>query len=534
MRRFISYPHLFVTAIILDRVVISAAQIDIDQSLRVLCISLLFTTIALYAIQSLTKDWHYTNFITLMIPVALIAYRSFYGFLKVKFLHQADALGIALIFLFTMLYAVLVNRNLWRTIKHPAAVTRYFYIVFALLLGFQVVRLVSNGSHALMNITRPRTTAIADPTMEIHLQKGSSPDIYVIVLDGYARQDVLRGIYRYDNSKFIDWLEKRGFYVANNSHSNYTQTVYTMASFWNFDYLQPWDASNDYAQYLFQPIQNNRVFHALDEIGYTTVSFEAATSFIQIRNADLFLSRFLPLNKFETLLLADSPLEPLSDFFDLKLPIQTYRNRRQRMLYQFDTLKEVPASIQGPKIVYAHILAPHPPFVFDQAGNIREPNQPFTLSEGSDFTGGQEEYWDGYRGQVGFVDREITNVIEAILAKSETPPIIVLMGDHGPASMFNWNVEAPACLWERTSNLYAVLLPGHQSDGTVYPSITPVNTFRVIFNTYFGTSLPILEDNTYMMYPTLEVNVTGTKDSQKGCSVPDYAMQRADHKKSTR
>jgi len=95
------------------------------------------------------------------------------------------------------------------------------------------------------------------------------------------------------------------------------------------------------------------------------------------------------------------------------------------------------------------------------------------------------------------------------------------MGDHGPASMFNWNIEAPACLWERTSILYAILLPEHQNDDTMYPSITPVNTFRVIFNTYFGTDLPILEDNTYMMSPALEVDVTGMRDSKEGCATPD-------------
>lgn len=521
MQRFISYPSLFVTAIILDRVVISSTQIDIDQSLPVLFLSFLFITIVTYIVRYFTKDRHYSYFITLMVPVAFIVYRSSYRFLKVKFPHQAATLGLALLLLLAVFYAALANRKLWRSIKKPALVTHYFYVTFTVLLIFQVVRLVSDSSHVLMNINHPRTTAIAEPDREIHLQNRSSPDIYVIILDGYARQDVLQDMYGHDNSEFIGWLEKRGFYVANNSHSNYTQTVYTMASFWNFDYLQPWDSSNDYARYLFRPIQNNRVFHSLDEIGYTTVSFEGTTSFTQIRNADVYLSNFLPLNKFETLLLVDSPLEPLSNIFDLGLPLQTYQIHRQRLLYQFDMLKEIPTSIRGTKIVYTHILAPHPPFVFYQNGDIREPEFPFTLMEGSAFTGGQEEYWNGYREQVRFVNREIVKVIDAILAKSETPPVIVLMGDHGPASMFNWDVDAPACLWERTSNLYAILLPGHQNDDTVYPSITPVNTFRVIFNTYFGTDLPILDDNTYMMYPTLEKDVTSMRESKEGCATPD-------------
>jgi hypothetical protein len=45
----------------------------------------------------------------------------------------------------------------------------------------------------------------------------------------------------------------------------------------------------------------------------------------------------------------------------------------------------------------------------------------------------------------------------------------------------------------------------------------------VIFNTYFGTDLPLLEDKSYMMswqQPTLNVDVTDTRDSDTGCTIP--------------
>ena len=93
-------------------------------------------------------------------------------------------------------------------------------------------------------------------------------------------------------------MQQRGFYVANDSHGNYVQTPFAMASFWNFDYLRQWDSSYDYGEYLFQSIQSNPVFHMLDEIGYTTVSFEGASGFTQIKRSDVYLSNFLPLNEF--------------------------------------------------------------------------------------------------------------------------------------------------------------------------------------------------------------------------------------------
>ncbi len=93
--------------------------------------------------------------------------------------------------------------------------------------------------------------------------------------------------------------------------------------------------------------------------------------------------------------------------------------------------------------------------------------------------------------------------------------------------MFHWDLDAPGCIWERTSNLYALRLPGHQNDGMLYPSISPVNTFRVIFDTYFGTDLPLLDDRTYLAsakYPTIIKDVTEVIETHAGCAAPDRGI----------
>jgi hypothetical protein len=251
------------------------------------------------------------------------------------------------------------------------------------------------------------------------------------------------------------------------------------------------------------------------------VSFEGEIQYTSIRSADKYLSSFLPLNNFENLLLVDSPLEPFSNIFHWPVAIPNYDTHARRIEYTLRTLPEVPTSIPSPKIVYAHIVLPHPPFVFDQEGNRLDIETPYNLFDEIAFTGGHDDYLNGYREQVIFINHEIINVIKSLLAKSKTPPIILVMGDHGPASMFNWRLDAPGCVWERSSNLYAILLPGHQADGTVYETMTPINTFRVIFNTYFGTDLSLLEDRTYLMawqQPTLQVEVTEKRDSHEGCT----------------
>jgi len=91
-------------------------------------------------------------------------------------------------------------------------------------------------------------------------------------------------------------------------------------------------------------------------------------------------------------------------------------------------------------------------------------------------------------------------MIDQILARSAKPPVIVLIGDHGPRSGMRPDVNAaniPECM----SNLTAVYLPGKGNAG-LYPGITPVNLFRVVLNDYFSAGLPLLPDRCYYSYPT--------------------------------
>ena len=74
-------------------------------------------------------------------------------------------------------------------------------------------------------------------------------------------------------------------------------------------------------------------------------------------------------------------------------------------------------------------------------------------------------------------------ILTKILKSSSTPPIIIIQGDHGH-------------LGDRYSILNAYYLPGKGSQ-KVYPTISPVNTFRIIFDIYFGGSYGSLPDKSF-------------------------------------
>jgi hypothetical protein len=136
----------------------------------------------------------------------------------------------------------------------------------------------------------------------------------------------------------------------------------------------------------------------------------------------------------------------------------------------------------GPKFVFMHIISPHEPFVFGPDGTPIDP-LPF-MDKNQLYT--QDEYIQGYREQVPFVNMELEKMITTLITKSTRPPVIVLQTDTGP--LFTTGPDM-------FKILNAYYMPGHT--GQLYPGISPINTFRVVFNAYLGTDLPLLNDVSY-------------------------------------
>jgi len=140
------------------------------------------------------------------------------------------------------------------------------------------------------------------------------------------------------------------------------------------------------------------------------------------------------------------------------------------------------------------------------------------MGDGDDYAGDWQEYRQGYASQVEFANRKLKSAVSALLARSNTPPVIILQGDHGPGSRLNWGSPADSCLWERSGILNAYYIPGGSQE--LYPSISPVNSFRVILNAVFGTSQPLLPDRTYFTSHRLlrqAIDISEERDSRANC-----------------
>jgi len=315
------------------------------------------------------------------------------------------------------------------------------------------------------------------------------PSIYYIILDGYGRADILSEVYGYDNREFINYLKQKGFYIAEKSKSNYQSTFLSLASSLNLSYLELGDGFKE------KEYSDNRVFSIMKQHGYTTVFTSSLDGDVRMSNAD-FILRIGWLNDFEYKLINLTPIPEL--LRRLHLSLGSYSRHRERINYAFDAIADT-TNWAPPVFVYAHILAPHPPFVFGPNGENVQLNREYSADDAKDFYaagGTEDEYITGYREQIAYINKRLIKLINHILSRKDNLSIIVLQGDHGPKSKTDKSNPDKTYLKECYSILNAYYLPSN-GNKVLYESITPVNTFRLLFNLYFGENYDLLEDRNY-------------------------------------
>jgi hypothetical protein len=316
----------------------------------------------------------------------------------------------------------------------------------------------------------------------------SRPDIYLIILDGHTRTDVLKDIFDYDNTGFINGLEDLGFYVARCSQSNYPTTKFSLTSLMNAGYLQDMFGGAE----IYPAFSASTIVRALREHQYQVYAFENRASGHFDLGEDVHLTRN-PLdmgniqllggvNEFEAMLWETTVLRIFIDMPQL-LPgfsashfdkFQHYEHYEQTK-FILNELKELPSAGNAPKFVFAHIMVPHNPYIFTPGGEFQW----------------MDDEKIGYASNAEFIDRQILDVARAIIENSNTPPVIILQGDHGPTSFISKRTRL------KILNAYYV---SDAAKKDLYPQITPVNTFRVILNRYFNAEMSLLEDASYFGY----------------------------------
>jgi hypothetical protein len=241
-------------------------------------------------------------------------------------------------------------------------------------------------------------------------------------------------------------------------------------------------------------VQHSEVRRILENWGYKTVFFANNGDYSDIRDGDFYEAPFpIQLNIFNSRFLNLTNLRLLAEIDQLGISDLSYDTHRQIILHNFERLPDV-AALEGPKFVFTHIIAPHPPYVFDRDGNPLDPPYAFTLSDQmtSDIAASRA----GYVEQLLFINQKVLATIDGILASSKSPPIIIIQGDHGPGTRTDYDSWQNTCLYERYSILNAYYLPGVETS-SIPTDLSPVNSFRLILKMYFKTDLELLPNRQY-------------------------------------
>ena len=513
------HPFLFVLYSILALVAKNLNEVAPVQILDTLALALFTTGTLTWIVIHGARDTSRGAFVASLISIWFLYFGHLY-----RSVRELPSLPVvlenpwALLIPWTIAFGIITWAVFWKHIQLPKLTTYSLNVIGIVLIIFPTVTILE---YVIYTPFAAYSYRFPVNKTRIFLQAPTlPPDIYYIVLDGYGRADMLQSLYGYNNNSFVDNLEERGFFVASNSQSNYMQTSLSLNSSLNLGYLddisQAMGSSGNRLP-LIRELEDNAVVTILREHGYQFISVASAWSLIDFRQADETLSPYPSiLNGFVSFWLDNSVL---SIIFQNHLPFPSYQTQRNFITNALGALQNSPAK-NGPKFIFAHILAPHPPFVFDHQGQPINPNRPYFLGDANGYSGPRDEYQQQYLDEMTFLNNALLPVIDSIITNSPTPPIIILQGDHGPGMYTNWESVDETCLLERFSILNAYFLPGLDNH-VLYPGISPVNTFRLILGEYFNADLPLLQDKRFFSTRTTPYNFIDVTDmSEQPCTLP--------------
>lgn len=339
------------------------------------------------------------------------------------------------------------------------------------------------------------------PAVNTAAATSADPDIYMILLDGHTRSDVLQSVFDRHESPLEEALEADGFDTAPKSRSNYTQTAETLTSMFNQAHLADLDAMEDLldqtedetpGSVVRQLINDNPTWQFLHGRGYEVDSVSSGFEQVAMREADRFVDTG-QLNEFEMAVLSRSLLGHLLGWL---APDAVSAQERDRIRGDFEAIATAPTWIgKGPQFVFVHVPSPHPPWVFHADGSPRTvPSGQEWLAETPASTGlTPDELKAGYGDQVEDVDRRLLEALprlDAAIAARGRPAITIIFSDHG-----SWIGADGGDIRLRFKNLVAVRASGMPIK--LADNETLVNLFPDLFDQLFDAGWSHQPDTEY-------------------------------------
>jgi hypothetical protein len=319
------------------------------------------------------------------------------------------------------------------------------------------------------------------------------PNVYLFVLDEYARNDQMAAALDYDNNEFYEDLRQRGFVVPEGVHAPFQQTILAMSSIFEMDYIATTreEAAIGAMAVTDRLRGDNATVDYFRSIGYEyAYSPPGLYSWNRCVNdlVDLCIEpdgKGLYIDEVDLALLDLTPIGSL----DLVREAVTDPD------YAVDRLYEQRDEIDEPFFLYAHIVSPHWPYRYEEDCALRSrfvyPPLLLDKSEGD---------LANYLQDVECLNERVLDGLDRI-EEDDPEAIVVLMSDHGSKFIHDgrkrledWGPEAKR---EEFGVLYALRVPD-RCEGSVEEATNSVNTFRLVSACLEDREPELVEDRAFL------------------------------------
>jgi len=354
-------------------------------------------------------------------------------------------------------------------------------IIVLILLSINLIKIIP---YEIKQSEVSKTSSLNSPVIQDSLKNENSPDIFYFIFDEFAGFDAIRNYWKYDQiDTFVDFLKSKGFYVAENSHSDRLSTLNEIATRLN---LSPIVTPDDDLQAYYDAINDNKVMQFFKEHGYSTVVFdgqdyaldspESIIADFSYEPEEIIKTGYLN-NEFEILVLKNTMVLPF--LYNEKQDDPVAVRNRSMVFYTIDEISQL-VGVHTPKFVFIHLMIPHSPFLFTAKGNSLDPQN--------------YKNWDYYLGNYIYATTVIRELVSSLLDSSNPsrPPVIILQSDHGARNSNNGytNIMKDYPVEYRNLIMNAFYLPGCDTTD-LSQDMNPINTFAIVFNCYFNANIPL-------------------------------------------
>lgn len=467
-------------------------------------ISALFTAALLYLLAAaLFRNKEKTSLFAFWLLLIILVFGTIHDVLK-KMFHSGFFSSYTFVFPFLLLLFILLFVFLKKRKSLFVRSFQFLNLLFLFLLSYELIDGIRHfskfkkGSNFLDN----RFNAFNGFTPKNQIPDSAKPDIYFLVFDAMPSTKAMKTSWNYDNSSLDSFLLNENFHISNDSKSNYNLTVLSVSSTLNMDYTPPVDLYQDETKMYFKAaasITDNSLTRILKKEGYGISQYQSISFNNNDWTGSLFFSDMLYMNYFYKTLpgriyrdlgwnLSRIKLKAIDDYI-----ISRYEKRNKQAEDDLHTTVDLVKSSCSlkktrPQFVYVHFELPHDPYIFNSTGKLKSPEKTIHLSEA--------EQQQAFIEQVKFANSLINELVTHIKASNKKNTVIVLEGDHGYRNIYG---KKGYMIFDNLNSLY---FPDGNYEA-IYPSISPVNSFRVVLNKFFASNLPLLKDSSIFIPYTL-------------------------------